>query len=103
MGFIVFVLLWISFFFIRTKVKRATEDSDLFTRVFFRSIMAALCFGIGIIGGEGFALPGPIFASLVLNSGLNIYLYTSILPFAFWFMLFAIWHTFDCIQSRRNP
>ena len=85
-----FIIIWICCFICRPTVIKETENSSSVARVFSRALINTLCFGIGVIGGEGFGLPGPITGALIFYNGPNFYLYTAIYPFVFWLALFIV-------------
>lgn len=97
----VFLLIWTSCFWLRGTVIRATEQASFLARVPARSLLTTLCFGIGIIGGEGFGLPGPILGALIFYNGPKFYLYTAVAPFIFWLALAFAFHTKGYLLDRE--
>jgi len=103
MPFIIgFFTVWIICFLIKPKIIISTEHDSFKIRVISRSIISTLCFGVGIIGGEGFGLPGPILGALIFYNGPNFYLYTAIIPFIFWFFVFFSWHSSDFKSQKKK-
>ena len=55
-----------------THVFAVTEDDSPFAQAFYRSLIAAMFFGVGVIGDQGFALPAPalfsVWASMLLGA-----------------------------------
>ncbi len=103
MSYIVgFLTIWVICFLIKPQIIVSTEDASFSKRVFSRSIISTLCFGVGIIGGEGFGLPGPILGALIFYNGPKFYSYTAIIPFVFWLLVFFLWHSFD-YKAQKKP
>lgn len=61
-----------------------------FPRAAYRATVRALAFGIGIVGREGFALPGPLIGALFFFNGAKYYWWTALIPAAFWIFVFFI-------------
>lgn len=97
----VFLLSWVSCFWLRGAVIRSTEQASFWARVPARSLFTTLCFGIGIIGGEGFGLPGPILGALIFYNGSKFYLYTAVVPFIFWLALAFAFHAKGYLLDRE--
>lgn len=101
---LLFILLWAGFFYLRSFIIKKTANSKPVVRVIFRSLISTLCFGIGVVGGEGFALPGPILAALIFYNGPHYYPYTAILPFFGFLILFVIINMMGLyIEKRKTP
>ncbi len=94
-------LAWVLCFWLRRVVIRKTEQASFLARVPARSLLTTLCFGIGIIGGEGFALPGPILGALIFYNGLKFYPYTAIAPFIFFLALFFFLHAIGYFHDQK--
>lgn len=85
-----YLAFWISCFFCRSALVKETQNSAPVVRILVRAFLNTLCFGVGVIGGDGFGLPGPITAALIFYNRFPLYLYTAIYPFIFWFALFLL-------------
>lgn len=89
-----FFLAWVWSFFLVSRVFSATEAWRLAPQALARAAICTAVYGVGIVGGEGFALPGPLLAALIFYNGPKYYPYTALLPAAGWttffFVLFVI-------------
>ena len=99
---LLFILFWYGLFRLRKKIIFKTIDSNPIIRAILRSLMSTLCFGIGIVGVPGFALPGPIFAALIIYNNSRTYLYTAILPFVIFFFLFLLINIITIYIEKRK-
>ncbi len=99
---LLFIFTWGVCFYLRGLITKKTATSKPVARVIFRSLISTLCFGIGVVGGEGFALPGPILAALVFYNGPYYYPYTAILPFFGFLILFIIINTMGLYIKKRE-
>ena len=101
---LLFILAWGICFYLRGLITKKTATSKPVIRIIFRSLISTLCFGIGVVGGEGFALPGPILAALIFYNGPHYYPYTAILPFAGFLITFVIINMMGLyIEKRKTP
>jgi len=50
--------------FLTIKINKLTETQSKYTGIIYRTIFYTMFWGISPIGGEGFALPGPIFIAI---------------------------------------
>lgn len=87
-----FILL-IIYIFLGVKVakwhKRKYGEPNSFKSVVFRSLVLALCFGVGAIGTEGFGLPAPLLIALFIND-YKYWFNIAFIPLVFWFLFFLI-------------
>ena len=88
----VFISVWIFACYLRPRLLVATANARLISKITIRAISYTLCYGIGGVGGEGFALPSPITASLVFYFGWDSYRVMAVAPFLFWFAVFFVLH-----------
>lgn len=96
-----YLAAWYYCFVLKKVVIEKTQASNSMVRVAGRSLFSTLCFGVGIVGGEGFGLPGPILLAMVVDIGSNLYLHTVVVPFVLWFVIFAIAHSINfCIDKK---
>ena len=97
LGALVAFIIWIN------RVSFAsTADLPIFRKSLFRAVVLTLTCGIGIIGGEGFALPGPLLGALIFYNGPKYYAITAIYPAAAWFLFFFIGHLVASFFSRNK-
>ncbi len=99
---LLFVLFWYGLFRLRKKIIFKTTNSNPIVKTILRALMSTLCFGIGIVGVPGFALPGPLFAALIIYNNSRTYLYTAILPFVIFFFLFVLINIITIYIEKRK-
>lgn len=93
-GILLLVLVGIAIYIaikVNRRVYRATEDFPRSKKILFRTLSLTFTYGIGIIGGEGFGLPGPLIGALIFYNSSKYYWMTALAPALIWFIIFLIW------------
>ena len=59
-------------------------DPNTFKAVVLRALVLTLCYGVGIIGDQGFAVLAPMLPAILVNRWL------ATIPFLLWFSIFLV-------------
>jgi len=76
-------------------------EPKTFISAIVRSLVKTLCYGVGIMGTQGFALPAPLLPAMIFND-YNYWLQIAFIPFLFWFTAFSIGEVLKWLTSRNK-